>query len=857
MSQSKPISPYKFLDSYGLDDAPFFFGREKEIEEAYQKVFQSRILLVYGASGTGKSSLIQCGLANQFRSSDWMPINVRRGGHVLRSMQRQLEKNCSLDAKLDSNILPQPRDIQALVQQVFLDHFKPIYFIFDQFEELFIFGNREEWELFGQTIQALLQSELDIHFIFVVRGDYLEYLNEFEKEIPGFFDNRLRVEKMSARQAEESINGPAAAGGIKLEEGFAETLLQRLSGPQHAVEPTFLQVYLDKLFQVQGAKAAFRKEDLDKIGPIDDILGEFVDEQVFKMEEPKLAWSILKCFVSLDGTKLPLPKNEIAKVLGQLGVNCPADKLQNYLEELVSKRILKSADEESRLELRHDSLALKIYERISLQEKERLEVQRFLNLSFKEFQKRGTLLKEEDLAYIAPHERKLDLSAEMTMFIERSRKNSISARRKARNQRIIALLILLLALSSLGGWYYSGLEKERANAEAARAQNESEKAKNQKEIAEAQKEKALSQEAEALKQAQLAQAAENLAEEKSQRAIAAEKEARLEKQAADEARASAQLNAQEALSQKAKAEVAKAEETRLRRISQARQMALKAQQMEFPARAQLALQAFLLHKEQKGDPEEAAIFEALLAAKRSKLKDPFLLQNLEVQIIDFVRSPEGIRLQSSDGALYSWENSKLSLIEAAPQGFSHQNKMDEAGGYKIRATESGQLFYENPQGEEAELSLKTEDLSVVKISADGHWIAWGQQNGSLYAYHVPSGERRQLPAHYSAVSDLSFSPNSQQLASSGYDRMVQIWDLQNLNKSPRRINNLAFWVACIEFGPKDNLWVNTYEGQLYKFPLKTHALHDSLCADALPLPNSKEWQQWAAEGIPLKNPCQP
>ncbi|CAN0469911.1 unnamed protein product, partial [Laminaria digitata] len=106
-------------------------------------------------------------------------------------------------------------------------------------------------------------------------------------------------------------------------------------------------------------------------------------------------------------------------------------------------------------------------------------------------------------------------------------------------------------------------------------------------------------------------------------------------------------------------------------------------------------------------------------------------------------------------------------------------------------------------------------------------------------------------------SDLCFSPNSQKLASSGYDRMVQIWELQNLNKSPRRINNLAFWVACIEFGPKDNLWVNTYEGQLYKFPLKAQALHDFLCAAGLPLPSSKEWQQWAAEGIPLKNPCQP
>ena len=63
-------SPFKFLDSYTKEDNDIFFGREKEVEDIYTKIFQSKILLVHGASGTGKSSLISCGLANKFQDTD-------------------------------------------------------------------------------------------------------------------------------------------------------------------------------------------------------------------------------------------------------------------------------------------------------------------------------------------------------------------------------------------------------------------------------------------------------------------------------------------------------------------------------------------------------------------------------------------------------------------------------------------------------------------------------------------------------------------------------------------------------------------------------------------------------------------
>ncbi|PLX22791.1 MAG: hypothetical protein C0599_05660 [Salinivirgaceae bacterium] len=131
-------SPFKFLDSYTKEDSSIFFGREKETEELYRKIFENKTLLVYGVSGTGKTSIINCGLANKFNEADWLPVTIRRNQNMVESFYAALHK-LSPDVKDKGK-----RDAKAfikLLQSVYLDHFKPVYLLFDQFEELFIFGD--------------------------------------------------------------------------------------------------------------------------------------------------------------------------------------------------------------------------------------------------------------------------------------------------------------------------------------------------------------------------------------------------------------------------------------------------------------------------------------------------------------------------------------------------------------------------------------------------------------------------------------------------------------------------------------------------------------------------------------------
>ena len=81
-------SPFKFLDTYERTDKYRYFGRERETAQLYNAVFAANLTLLYGASGVGKSSLIQCGLANKFYDTDWQPIFVRRAEDINAALDR-------------------------------------------------------------------------------------------------------------------------------------------------------------------------------------------------------------------------------------------------------------------------------------------------------------------------------------------------------------------------------------------------------------------------------------------------------------------------------------------------------------------------------------------------------------------------------------------------------------------------------------------------------------------------------------------------------------------------------------------------------------------------------------------------
>ena len=444
-------SPFKFLDSYTPQDIGSFFGRDRETGELFRQCFVSPILVVYGGSGTGKTSLVQCGLASRFQESDWLPVPVRRSGDMLSSLREEIKTHSLTPSSSD--------DIGELVANLYLDHFKPIYFLFDQFEELFIFGGREENEAFFQAINALLGAERNVHVVFIVREEYLAELTRYEHLVPKLIENRYRVERMARSYATDVVERLCAANGITCAKGFSTTMVDRLNPEGQGVELSYLQVYLDRCWRMRKDDEPFSIALLERIGYVDDLLGTFLEEQVAETPDPEHAESLLKTFVSDQGTKRQLTAAEAHDWVNVIGTAMDLDEVERLLQLFVSKRLLRDRDERGRYELLHDALARQIFQRITRAEQELIEVRQFVQQAFGQFEKRGVKLSANDLTYLRPYRDQLYLKGEVAEFVASAFSEEERREKSRKRRRVILVSALSLILVGLVFFTYSTVQR--------------------------------------------------------------------------------------------------------------------------------------------------------------------------------------------------------------------------------------------------------------------------------------------------------------------------------------------------------------------------------------------------------------
>jgi len=209
-------------------------------------------------------------------------------------------------------------------------------------------------------------------------------------------------------------------------------------------------------------------------------------------------------------------------------------------------------------EITHDSLAAKIWEKVSAEEKTLMEVRNFISNSAAIYRSRKVLLTKQDLAYIAPYESKLTLDEDTKWFIGRSK-------RFYRNQKISTIGILALIITALviGIIIVSNAnkkaitEKNRAELAQLNAEKEKENALKEKTRAEGAEEIAVKERENALKEKTRAEGAEEKALRESEntlrekeRAIEAEKKALREKDTALQAKRKADTLAKNLTEQK-------------------------------------------------------------------------------------------------------------------------------------------------------------------------------------------------------------------------------------------------------------------------------------------------------------------
>ena len=456
-------SPFKFLDAYTLEDQNVFFGREKEVDTLYEYTNMNKLVLVYGESGTGKTSLVQCGLASRFDITDWYPMFIRRQGNILDSFEQELRKAAKSSYR---------DDWVETLRRMNARYLRPTYLVFDQFEELLILGDDEkEIQPFIEKLTGILDADdLGCHILLILREEYIARLYQFEKKIPTLFDRRLRVEPMTLKKVSEVILRSCEQFNIRFQDPQTnvQQIIDGLSSGRSGIALPYLQVYLDMLYREDYARTypaeppaeslpelEFTGAEIAAFGEIEDILERFLQEQIDELQteismqfpdaSDDLVRQVLDGFVTDEGTKRVVPFR-IENDAVMLGPEAPdylwslqPQLLKLALQGLEARRILRP--DEKVYELAHDSLAHLIDKNRSDEQRQFNEIKNRIKNGYAEHMRSGVYFTERQLLSIEEYVPKLKLPDTQQTFLTESRAHVEQLKLKQRREQEEKLLL--------------------------------------------------------------------------------------------------------------------------------------------------------------------------------------------------------------------------------------------------------------------------------------------------------------------------------------------------------------------------------------------------------------------------------
>jgi hypothetical protein len=492
---STATSPFKFLDSYTQQDKEIFFGREKETEALYEALSGVKHLLVYGPSGAGKTSLIECGLRNQFSDADWYALTIRKGARISTSVFASINEKLKSKIDLDPGTqLPSDPDwdFGQAIERLFSERFQPIYLLFDQFEELLISGTEEEKRDFFIRLNRLIRYKIPCRMMLIMREEFIGHLSEFEPLCPSIFQHRFRLEKMRRGDVREVIQktfeAPQYTSFFKVNQSelLTDKILSKLPDERREIELTHVQVFLAELFdranEVAGddAQPILDRGLIETNDNLEGVLDKFLKNQLQELNKDfgkDKAMEVLSLLISDRHTKLQVTSSVLEQELQAKSVKLDK-QLAQLLNDLQQRRILRTlkAGDQIQYEISHDVLALVVGQNLT----EEIKLREKAADAYRVYDERKGLFSQEDLDYLRPFGAYLAYPSELEERM-RASEDAIATRQHAelihtrrQLQRVLVLLAAaVLALVGAGYFWWEANDKtkeaERAKVEAVEA----------------------------------------------------------------------------------------------------------------------------------------------------------------------------------------------------------------------------------------------------------------------------------------------------------------------------------------------------------------------------------------------------
>ncbi|MDJ0737617.1 MAG: caspase family protein [Nostocaceae cyanobacterium] len=245
------ICPYQGLRAFGEEDAQYFYGRETLIQHLITHINHNSFLAVVGASGSGKSSVVQAGLVSQLRqgkqfpnSDKWWIKTIRPGKHPLDILAKSLGQG---QADILEGMLYQ--GVEGFVFWLRQRCEPMVMLVVDQFEELFTLAATEDRKRFLELLLGGLEYASDkFKLVITLRADFISSCLEEAKLAKLLQDSSILVPpRLSDEDYRRVIINPAEQVGLEVQTGLVEVLLQELN--HSAGDLPLLEFVLQQLWE--------------------------------------------------------------------------------------------------------------------------------------------------------------------------------------------------------------------------------------------------------------------------------------------------------------------------------------------------------------------------------------------------------------------------------------------------------------------------------------------------------------------------------------------------------------------------------------------------------------------------------
>ena len=813
------LNPFPGLRPFGFEESHLFFGREGQSDEILLKLSQNRFTAVIGASGSGKSSLMYCGLIPILyggfmtdAGSDWIVISSRPGNSPIENLSEAIVKLNESYEELSE----EERFMESTLTNVILksssmglvDALKPhslskssptnFLILIDQFEELFRFlkseTDEESANLSAAFVNLLLksvsQTELPIYVALTMRSDFIGDCAQFPDLTQIINESHYLIPQMTRDQQRMAIEGPVAVGGGKITRRLTQQLLNDVGN-----NPDQLPILQHALMRTWDYWTQNREdgESLDlrhyvAIGKLEEALSQHANETFAELDkrEREICEVIFKSLTEKGRDNFGIRRAANIAELAQIA-NVTEDEIINVVEKFRRpgrSLLMPPANVPLRsgtiIEISHESL-MRIWDRLKNwvdEEFESAQMYRRLSDAAAMYQVGRTgLWRPPDLQLALNWQKKqmptrawaqrynpvferamLFLDTSKTAYENEQRSKELLQKNMLRRARNVAIIFGLLLIISIIFFVFALIQKVEADEKTKLALENALRANRQMEIAEIRLGEAIRQEQKANYSAHVARVQQQEAENQRQLAEA-------QRLIAESERRRAQREQENAI---AAAEVADQERVR----------ALVAQN--------------------RAEMEESNAFRLRMlsiaqgmAVKSLQIQDKQLEGLVAQQAYMFNMKYDGIRHDRYiyNGLYYALKNLQFSENDSIYSMHQHEGTVRgltfSSNGQNIySAGTDGKILkwdYSDTKAIPETLWQNETRNRIVKTTNDGKWLILGSDMAGIQLLNLEKQNSRPVSqaGHQGRIHDIVIADNSKFFISLGDDKTLRINDFNN------------------------------------------------------------------------------